>query len=470
VLAPHEPAASGSPLDLSLRYLERRSRALLRGSRPVAERADLLERAQIWHTGPEWDALLAHEHAWTAVFAGRPADALRCVGTLAEDERVSHRRRFHLCAVAMNSLGRLSRLDDFRAVAQRAKHLAEAMGLSGSDVRVTLMTVELMPMVRAGRDLAGIEAALVSTRSEASRNGDRALLTAALILLGVLSLRRGHAGTAVAYLEETAEALTEADAMNNALFVALTRVEAHAMHGDPDRAQALLAEVERLALAHPHHARRQAAEIETAHAQVAASAGRTSAAAARLLAVADGGYANVAAEITSLYEALRLGADPRRVADALRSRVDAAQDELGELFLAHADALAGDDAAAQLSAARGFHDRGLDLYAAEAAARAARSFAAAGRTASSREATSLATKYAAPCGRVSSWALQVRPDGPALTDREREIATLAARGRMNKEIADELFLSVRTVEGHLLRACQKLGVENRRGLPAVIDH
>ncbi|THJ67854.1 hypothetical protein E8P82_03195 [Arthrobacter echini] len=48
-----------------------------------------------------------------------------------------------------------------------------------------------------------------------------------------------------------------------------------------------------------------------------------------------------------------------------------------------------------------------------------------------------------------------------LTAREKEIATLAATGRRNHDIAREVFLSVRTVEGHLYRAYAKLGVSSR---------
>ncbi|MEV6106117.1 helix-turn-helix transcriptional regulator [Streptomyces sp. NPDC051940] len=48
-----------------------------------------------------------------------------------------------------------------------------------------------------------------------------------------------------------------------------------------------------------------------------------------------------------------------------------------------------------------------------------------------------------------------------LTDREREIVTLAARGLTNREIAERLVVSVRTVEGHLYRVGAKLGVSDR---------
>lgn len=55
-----------------------------------------------------------------------------------------------------------------------------------------------------------------------------------------------------------------------------------------------------------------------------------------------------------------------------------------------------------------------------------------------------------------------------LTRREREIAVLAARGLTNQQIADRLIVSVRTVEGHLYRIGNKLGITNRRELAALL--
>jgi DNA-binding NarL/FixJ family response regulator len=48
-----------------------------------------------------------------------------------------------------------------------------------------------------------------------------------------------------------------------------------------------------------------------------------------------------------------------------------------------------------------------------------------------------------------------------LTDREREILTCAAAGRSNKEIADQLGVSVDTVKTHLHHIYQKLSVDGR---------
>jgi two-component system nitrate/nitrite response regulator NarL len=56
---------------------------------------------------------------------------------------------------------------------------------------------------------------------------------------------------------------------------------------------------------------------------------------------------------------------------------------------------------------------------------------------------------------------RARETGPTLTDREREVLSLAAEGRSAPEIAKELFLGVTTVKTHLARAYEKLGVGDR---------
>ena len=56
----------------------------------------------------------------------------------------------------------------------------------------------------------------------------------------------------------------------------------------------------------------------------------------------------------------------------------------------------------------------------------------------------------------------------ALTGREREIADRVAEGRTNREIGSELFLSEKTVEGHLTRIFGKLGVTSRAEVAEVI--
>ena len=61
-----------------------------------------------------------------------------------------------------------------------------------------------------------------------------------------------------------------------------------------------------------------------------------------------------------------------------------------------------------------------------------------------------------------------RNKGPLLTDRERQIASLAGNGVTNKDIAQEIGISVRTVEGHLYQVFTKLGVSSRSDLLGLI--
>ena len=72
------------------------------------------------------------------------------------------------------------------------------------------------------------------------------------------------------------------------------------------------------------------------------------------------------------------------------------------------------------------------------------------------------------CGGLSTPATRSPPSPTPLTGRQRECAELAAAGLSNKEIADRLFTSVRTVEGHLYRACQRVGAASRAELAAIM--
>jgi DNA-binding CsgD family transcriptional regulator len=57
----------------------------------------------------------------------------------------------------------------------------------------------------------------------------------------------------------------------------------------------------------------------------------------------------------------------------------------------------------------------------------------------------------------------------ALTPRERQICQLAITRKTNRAIANELFLSVKTVETHLAASFRKLGVRSRAELAGALD-
>ena len=101
-----------------------------------------------------------------------------------------------------------------------------------------------------------------------------------------------------------------------------------------------------------------------------------------------------------------------------------------------------------------------------------------GQRAAARDPLAEALDLAARCGarpvaaraREELRAAGARPRRPwrtgvdALTPSELRVARLAAEGRTNREIAYELYVTLKAVEGHLARAYAKLGIEGRSQL------
>ncbi|WP_424858180.1 LuxR C-terminal-related transcriptional regulator [Streptomyces sp. SAI-170] len=153
------------------------------------------------------------------------------------------------------------------------------------------------------------------------------------------------------------------------------------------------------------------------------------------------------------YDAVRLGA-PERALGVLPA---------GGVFAAHAEALARGDGPALDRVAEALRERGFVLFAAEAHAQAARVHRdpLAARTARTR-----AVALARRCQGARTPALTGLVLGE-LTARQRQIVTLAAAGLSNRQIAERLTLSVRTVGNHLYGAYTRLGGD-RRTLPCLV--
>ncbi|MFI1356023.1 LuxR C-terminal-related transcriptional regulator [Streptomyces sp. NPDC020898] len=165
-------------------------------------------------------------------------------------------------------------------------------------------------------------------------------------------------------------------------------------------------------------------------------------------------------EAYALYDAVRLGA-PHLVADRLAQLPgeDAAP------LARHADALVRQDGPALDRAAELLERRGLLLFAAEAHAQAVplHRDPRAARTSRSRAMT-----LARRCQGARTPALSGLVLGE-LTARQRQIITLAAAGLSNRQIADRLTLSIRTVGNHLYSAYTRLGANDRGALPWLLD-
>ncbi|WP_329406108.1 LuxR C-terminal-related transcriptional regulator [Streptomyces sp. NBC_00704] len=66
---------------------------------------------------------------------------------------------------------------------------------------------------------------------------------------------------------------------------------------------------------------------------------------------------------------------------------------------------------------------------------------------------------------TAEWPVKIEHDFDKLSKSEQRVATLAARGLTNREIAQELFVTVSTVEQHLTRVYKKMKVRSREDLP-----
>jgi DNA-binding CsgD family transcriptional regulator len=84
------------------------------------------------------------------------------------------------------------------------------------------------------------------------------------------------------------------------------------------------------------------------------------------------------------------------------------------------------------------------------------------------EAAARALRLAGLCGGATTLAIRAAAQPLPISSREREIAALIAEGLSNREIADKLTVSVRTVEGHIYRACIKLDISDREELAAIV--
>jgi DNA-binding CsgD family transcriptional regulator len=132
--------------------------------------------------------------------------------------------------------------------------------------------------------------------------------------------------------------------------------------------------------------------------------------------------------------------------------------------LEHVHALVADDGDRLDAASESFETIGALLLASEAANAAA---AVHRHTAMRRKATASAQRAAtllAECEGALPFGVEPGVPGVSLTRREREVAELAAHNLTSREIAEKLFVSTRTVENHLQRAYEKLGVRGRREL------
>jgi ATP/maltotriose-dependent transcriptional regulator MalT len=276
-------------------------------------------------------------------------------------------------------------------------------------------------------------------------------------MLGLVQLARGALSAACVAFRDSMSAMSHGFPTGWLMLVAAWSAQAEGARGDRGAAAASLQISEE---AYGPQVAVFLPELELARAWERASVGQTTAAQKHVVRAAQiaqqsGMYA---VEMSALHTAVRFGdrSHTSRVEELARTL----NTPLAEAMAAHARGLADHDGDLLDAAANRFADLGAVALAADAAAQAAHEPAR--KRHRGKEVASSARAHAlASQGEVRTPAVAAAARPLPISDREREIAMLVAAGWSNREVADRLFVSVRTVEGHLYRIFAKLGIDDR---------
>jgi DNA-binding CsgD family transcriptional regulator len=358
-------------------------------------------------------------------------------------------------SAAFGEAGRLDRL----AAAAADGYAAARTAAEASHLRFGLGILHVHSLYLAG---CIPEATAIAESLRRESHGAESVRPMTATVLGQAALHAGDLVPAQRYLREAASSGVDASGGLGALLgVCLAR--ALAMTGACDDAQAALAKVPAF-----HDFALWEAERLLTVAWVHAVRGVVSKAAAVARESARGLSAQrrYGAEVLALQYATQFG--DRTTADRLAELTALVQGPRVIAAGLHARGLCDRDAESLLEAARRYEEFGDRVAAADAAAQAAVALRERGLAGSAMTAAAVARRLAQACGSVTPAVRAAAMPNP-FTQRQREIIALAAAGLTNRQIADRLVMSVRTVEGHLFRASQRAGVSTRDGLIALLE-
>jgi DNA-binding CsgD family transcriptional regulator len=350
---------------------------------------------------------------------------------------------------------------DFEPIAARCR--ADQKATDGM-IRVMVRYCDVHALAAVGEfDLADQRAA---EYAEFSSVGQFLGWGIAKVMAGLVATYRGKFPEAISSLEQALAALNAEDALPWLLPARLLLARAYAAVGRPEQAARVLEDCK-------EHAGRSMALHEPqriiAKSWLAAATGGERPAVELACAAADLAHRSgqYAVEAEALHHAARFG--DRTVATRLAALTEHVGGRLVGLYARHAAAVADLDSAALDAASADFEEAGLMLSAADAAAQAAVRHDHDGRRRDSSESAARALRLAAQCGGAVTPAIRSAAQPLPVTSREREIASLIAAGLSNREIAERLTVSIRTVEGHIYRACIKLDVTDRDELGKIVS-
>jgi DNA-binding CsgD family transcriptional regulator len=326
---------------------------------------------------------------------------------------------------------------------------------------IAVLTYRTLVALFAGRLIEGARFAL--ERHEEAVSGPQSWIAGYTAgILGLLLRAQGRVRSAARHFREAAVLLGDADIAGQRHAFLAEMACSLALDGDCATAESVLREADAARLA--GH-RTTEGWVLLPRIWITACRGEVSTAISEALHVADWARSLDLAsqEAISLHDVVRLG-EPRRGVKRLSELALTCDGELIPAFARHANALVSRDAPAVERESHAFEEMGAYLLAAEAAAEASRLYRDKSVKGSALIAAHRARALADLCEGVRTPALADIETSLPLTRREREVATLAAGGLSNREIADRLVVSPRTVGNQLHSVYSKLGVTSRTEL------
>ncbi len=420
-------------------------------SRPDEAKA-LVDAVSVGPDGRSWiDAFLVIY--WFAT--DRPAAALEAAKAINLPDLpgvVGAETAFALTAVTAET----GRTSDALKTAETG-YAAAMRGHDAPHMRFNIADAELGALLLAGR-LADVEPLAERVRAQSAELPGAAHALGAAIA-GRAALGTGRLHDACGLLDQAAVAFAAHHSTGWGYRYNVVRATALAMHGQVTEAAAILDEID--ALARPF--RSLSYERSIGRAWVAAGQGVVSEAVGILAAAAETAATNgqFAAEVMCLQVATQFGSHEH--ADRLAELAGLTEGPRSGLAARFAAALRDEDAQELAAVSEAFEAMGDLAAAMDAAAHAAICHRGRGRRGSALNCSVRAEALAEHTGVITP-ALEQAAEPLPLTERECEVVALIAAELLNKEIAERLHLSARTVEGHVYRAMHKTGTSSREEL------
>jgi DNA-binding CsgD family transcriptional regulator len=411
-------------------------------------------------TDPFWRDELLARRSFARILSSGPRAVVEAASAIPQ-----HPRSGPLAAMVFYNMVRLGRLDE---VIRRLSLDSASGAIPAPDEpwdRWALFVTLVVALVGAGRLR---EAEELLGRADGLVIGQPAAEARAYVSgwFAVLHLEQGRPVSAFRRASESYTLFQQLGRTFSAQWPYATAAHALALAGQAGRAAETLAALDALGL--PAMPLNQTDRVQ-ARAWAAAAAGDLPAARRQFQAAADRGeeMGDLIGAAGALHGLARLG-HARDVATRLAALATEIGGDLVATRAAYASAAADGDGQALRTVAGDFEGMGALLYAAEASAEAAVVLRRAGQARKAAAAEQEAARLLARCEGAATPAVRIITARVELTPGELDTAVQAAAGRSNKQIAADMHLSVRTVESHLQRAYEKLGIASRHELAGAL--